>query len=195
MNRWTVMYYAWWFSWAPMVGVFYVRVSKGRTIRELVVAGLIAPVVADVVWFGVFGGSSMVLDLQHHAGLANVMINQGMEYPVFALLHQLPLPALTVPLFLLLIAIFFVAGGDASAMSITILSSGGDQNPADWMRVVWGALQGITAAALIVMGGMATMEATSIAAGFFMVFLLSAALLATVRLVCQERAARAVSKN
>ncbi|MCI0625101.1 MAG: BCCT family transporter [Acidobacteria bacterium] len=190
MNQWTVMYYAWWFSWAPMVGVFYVRVSKGRTIRELIVAGLIAPVLVDVLWFGVFGGSSLILDLYNKAGLANVMIEHGMEYPVFALLHQLPLPAVTVPLFLLLIAIFFVAGGDATAMSIAILSSGGDQDPANWMRVTWGALQGVTAAALILMGGIGSMEAASIVAGFFMVFLLSAALIATIVLVFRDRVAR-----
>jgi choline/carnitine/betaine transport len=190
MTRWTVMYYAWWFSWAPMVGIFYVRVSKGRTIRELVVAGLIAPVVADMVWFGVFGGSSLVLELQQRVGLAQVLTERGAEYPVFALLHQLPLAALTVPLFLLLIAIFFVAGGDASAMSIAILSSGGDQNPANWLRVVWGGLQGITAAALILMGGIATMEAASIVAGFFMIFLLLAALIATIVLIFRETVAR-----
>jgi glycine betaine transporter len=184
------MYYAWWFSWAPMVGIFYVRVSKGRTIRELVVAGLIAPVVADMVWFGVFGGSSLVLELHQRVGLAQVLTERGAEYPVFALLHQLPLAAVTVPLFLLLIAIFFVAGGDASAMSIAILSSGGDQNPANWLRVVWGGLQGITAAALILMGGIATMEAASIVAGFFMIFLLLAALIATIVLVFRDRAAR-----
>jgi choline/carnitine/betaine transport len=183
MKQWTVMYYAWWFSWAPMVGVFYVRVSKGRTIRELIVAGLIAPVVADVLWFGVFGGSSMILDLHSKAGLANVLTEHGLEYPVFALLHQLPLPEITVPLFLVLIAIFFVAGGDATAMSIAILSSGGNQNPANWMRVVWGGLQGITAGALILMGGIATMEAAAIVAGFFMVFLLTGALIATIVLI------------
>lgn len=186
MNQWTVMYYAWWFSWAPMVGVFYVRVSKGRTIRELIVAGLIAPVVADVLWFGIFGGSSIIFDLQNKAGLANVMIEHGMEYSVFALLHQLPLPAVMVPLFLLLIAIFFVAGGDATALSIAILSSGGDQNPPNWMRVTWGAMQGVTAAVLISMGGIGSMEAASIVAGFFMVFLLSAALIATIVLIYRE---------
>ena len=68
MNQWTVMYYAWWCAWAPMVGIFYVRVSKGRTIRELVLAGLVAPVLVDVLWFGVFGGSSLILDLQKQGG-------------------------------------------------------------------------------------------------------------------------------
>jgi glycine betaine transporter len=189
MNQWTVMYYAWWFSWAPMVGVFYVRVSKGRTIRELVLAGLIAPVLVDVLWFGVFGGSSLILELQNKAGLAKVMAEHGMEYPIFALLHQLPLPAVTVPLFLLLIAIFFVAGGDATAMSIAILSSGGNPDPANWMRIVWGALQGITAAILIMLGGIVTIEATSIVAGFFMVFLLLAALFATLVLLYRESVA------
>ena len=180
------MYYAWWFAWAPMVGIFYVRVSKGRTIRELVLAGLVVPVLVDVLWFGVFGGSSLILDLQNKAELAKVVAEQGMQYPVFALLHQLPVPSITVPLFLLLIAIFFVAGGDATAMSIAILSSGGDLDPANWMRVVWGGLQGLTAAILIMMGGMVTIEATSIVAGFFMVFLLCAALLATVVLLYRE---------
>jgi len=189
MNQWTVMYYAWWCSWAPMVGVFYVRVSKGRTIRELVLAGLIAPVLVDVLWFGVFGGSSLILDLQSNAGLAQVMVEHGIEYPIFALLHQLPLAAVTVPLFLLLIAIFFVAGGDATAMSIAILSSGGNPDPPNWMRVVWGGLQGITAAILILLGGIATIEATSIVAGFLMVFLLLAALTATFVLVYRESVA------
>jgi len=190
MNQWTVMYYAWWCAWAPMVGIFYVRVSKGRTIRELVLAGLVAPVLVDVLWFGVFGGSSLILDLQNKAELAKVVTERGMEYPVFALLHQLPMPSVTVPLFLLLIAIFFVAGGDATAMSIAILSSGGDLDPANWMRVVWGGLQGLTAAILILMGGIATFEATSIVAGFFMVFLLCAALLATVVLLYRESSAK-----
>ena len=109
-----------------------------------------------------------------------------MEYPVFALLHQLPMPSVTVPLFLLLIAIFFVAGGDATAMSIAILSSGGDLDPANWMRVVWGAMQGLTAAILIMMGGIVTFEATSIVAGFFMVSVFCAALLATLVLFYRE---------
>ena len=190
MNQWTVMYYAWWCAWAPMVGIFYVRVSKGRTIRELVLAGLVAPVLVDVLWFGVFGGSSLILDLQHKAELAKVVTERGMEYPVFALLHQLPMPSVTVPLFLVLIAIFFVAGGDATAMSIAILSSGGNLDPANWMRVVWGGLQGLTAAMLILMGGMVTIEATSIVAGFFMVFLLCAALLATFVLLYRESTAK-----
>jgi choline-glycine betaine transporter len=115
-----------------------------------------------------------------------------MEYPVFAFLHQLPMAGVTAPLFLPLIAIFFVAGGDATAMSIAILSSGGDQNPANWMRIVWGTLQGITAGALILMGGIVTIEAASIVAGFFMVFLLSAALIATIVLIHGDAVARRI---
>ena len=184
--------YAWWFAWAPMVGIFYVRVSKGRTIRELVIAGFIAPVLVDVLWFGVFGGSSLILDLQNKAELAKVVAEQGMQYPVFALLHQLPMPSVTVPLFLLLIAIFFVAGGDATAMSIAILSSGGDLDPANWM-------EGRRGAAVIDIlnpdhdaGGRVTIEATSIVAGFFMVFLLCAALVATLVLLYRESTAKRV---
>jgi choline-glycine betaine transporter len=171
MSQWTVMYYAWWFSWAPMVGVFYARVSRGRTVRQLIAASLMAPVAADILWFSVFGGSSLVLDLQKQAGIADVMLKQGMEYPIFALLYQLPLSAITVPLLLLLITIFFVTSGDSSSMSISILSSGGNQNPPIFMRVTWGTLQGVTAAVLISIGGIEAIQAASIVAGFAIVVL------------------------
>ena len=183
INQWTVMYYAWWFSWAPMVGLFYVRVSRGRTIRELILAALFAPVAADVVWFAVFGGSSIYFDLYQGAEIATVMTEHGMQYPIFALLHQLPLTEITIPLFLLLIAVFFITTGDSSSMAISILSSGGDQNPPIPMRVFWCAAQGATAAVLISMGGIEALQAASIVAGFLIVFLLLTVLVATAILL------------
>lgn len=182
-NEWTVMYYAWWLSWAPMVALFFARVSRGRTVRELVTAALFAPVLATFLWFSVFGGSSIYLDLYSNPSLSRALVERGMEFPLFVLLQQLPWTSLTIPLFLVLIAVFFITSGDSSTLSIAMLSSGGNPDPPLAMRAVWGFMQGAIAAVLITLGGTEALQAACIVAGFLILFVMLGAAAALLRIM------------
>ncbi len=164
LASWTIFYWAWWISWAPFVGVFIARISRGRTIREFVVGVLLIPSAVTFVWFTVMGGSALYSELNGPGGLVEAINAQGAPVSLFALLEQYPLATLTSTVAMFLVAIFFVSGADAASVVMGMLSSHGTTHPRSAIVVLWGLLAGASASVLLVMGGLGGLQTASIIA-------------------------------
>jgi glycine betaine transporter len=172
LASWTIFYWAWWISWAPFVGTFIARISRGRTIREFVVGVLLVPSVVSFVWFSVLGGSAINLEL---AGTGNISeaVNEGLENALFSTLNQFPLAGLMSLIAIILVALFFVSGADAASVVMGMLSSRGNLNPSRPVVIVWGSLTGAAAAILLLAGGLSGLQTGAIlsAAPFVLVMI------------------------
>ena len=152
VSSWTVFYWAWWISWAPFVGTFIARISRGRTIREFVFGVILAPSVVSFVWFAVFGGTAINLQLSGAVNnLANTAAN-NQPGALFLTLEQFPLFWLTALITIILVALFFVSGADAASVVMGMLSSRGNLEPRRWNIVVWGVFTGAAAAICLLAG-------------------------------------------
>ncbi len=157
MHAWTVFYWAWWISWSPFVGMFVARISRGRTIRELLIAALCVPTVIALLWFTVFGNSAL---LQAEAGvgeLANGISSASLA--MFQMLENLPLTNLASGLGILLLLIFFITSADSGALVIDTITAGGKLNTPIPQRVFWAIIQGMIACALLYGGGATALNA------------------------------------
>ena len=151
VSGWTIFYWAWWISWAPFVGVFIARISRGRTIREFVFGVILAPSVVSFVWFSVLGGSAIDLQL---TGVANISELAAANQPaaLFATLQEFPLFWLTAMIAIILVALFFISGADAASVVMGMLSSKGNLHPRAWTVIVWGVFTGSAAAVCLLAG-------------------------------------------
>ncbi|AFM01966.1 choline/carnitine/betaine transport [Desulfitobacterium dehalogenans ATCC 51507] len=175
VGGWTIFYWAWWIAWAPFVGQFVARVSKGRTIREFVFAVTLLPVGFSFIWLGIYGGAAFNLD-QISGGFIQAAVNADYTTALFALLQQMPLYAITGPLAILLIVTCFVGAADSATYVLAMLTSNGDMDPSKKLRSFWGIMQGAMTIVLIIVGGTAALKAlqtASIASAFpFMLIML-----------------------
>jgi glycine betaine transporter len=152
VSSWTVFYWAWWISWAPFVGTFIARISRGRTIREFVFGVILAPSVVSFVWFAVFGGTA--INLQLSGAVNNLASTAASNQPgaLFLTLEQFPLFWLTALITIILVALFFVSGADAASVVMGMLSSRGNLHPKRWNIIVWGVFTGAAAAICLLAG-------------------------------------------
>ena len=152
VSGWTIFYWAWWISWAPFVGVFIARISRGRTIREFVMGVILAPSVVSFVWFSVLGGAAINLQLTGAAPNLSTLAGANQPAALFATLQQFPLFWLTALIAIILVALFFVSGADAASVVMGMLSSKGNLHPKAWNVIVWGVFTGAAAAVCLLAG-------------------------------------------
>ena len=164
LGQWTAFYWAWWVTWAPYVGVFAARISRGRTIREFVAGMLIAPTLVCVVWFAVIGGAAINLD-QTLGGTLSATAQNNPAVGYFAFLEYYPLPLILALVSLFMLWIFFVAGADAGTIVLGQMSVGGITDPNRFVRLAWGAVIGAMAAVLLATGGLDALRQAAILAG------------------------------
>nr|WP_206441174.1 BCCT family transporter [Streptomyces boncukensis] len=148
VNGWTVFYWGWWISWAPFVGVFIARISRGRTVREFVCGVLLVPTLLGFFWFAVFGGTAVK---DQASGAENYAPDGAVstDTALFQVLDTLPGGTFIAGVTILLIVAFFVTSSDSASFVVDMLSSGGDPNPPVWSRVFWAVTEGAVAAALL----------------------------------------------
>ena len=157
MQWWTYFMLAWWLSWAAFVGVFLARISRGRTIREFILGVLVVPSVVFFVWFTAFGGTAMHLDLTEDTGIAAAAADDASS-AFFATLQQFPAATLTSAIAILLVVLFFVSGADANTYVLAMMTTRGSERPPTWCLVLWGVLTGAAAIALLLAGGLQTLQ-------------------------------------
>jgi BCCT family betaine/carnitine transporter len=162
MHDWTVFYWAWWISWSPFVGMFIARVSYGRTVREFIVWVLIIPTIIGIVWMSAFGGTA--LDQLFSDGYTGVRDSVA-ELALFKMLGLLPMTKIMSGLGVALIAIFFVTSADSGSLVVDTITAGGKMNAPTRQRVFWCILAGSVAMALMLGGGMTSLQALTISAG------------------------------
>ncbi|WP_018251960.1 BCCT family transporter [Salinispora mooreana] len=190
LGSWTVFYWAWWISWAPFVGTFIARISRGRTVRQFLIGVLLVPSGASVVWFAVLGGSALRVQANGDADLV-AETAAGTEEALFGLLEALPLGALTSVLAIVLVTLYFVTSADSASLVLASLTSRGALRPRRVIVVTWGVLIGGTAAVLLLAGGLsAFQQATIMVALPFVVVMLGLAM-SLVKEMLQDPAVRA----
>ncbi|MDH4562601.1 BCCT family transporter [Pseudomonas sp. BN411] len=168
---WTIFYWAWWISWAPFVGTFIARISRGRTIREFVIGVIVIPSGVTMVWFAIMGGSALYSELAGAGGIAAAVKDQGPAVALFMLLAQYPAAALTSFAAILLVGVFFISGADAGSIVMGMLCARGNLKPPCWLVALWGVLTSAAASVLLVMGGLNALQTAAIifAAPFLLV--------------------------
>jgi BCCT family betaine/carnitine transporter len=161
-HGWTTFYWAWWIAWSPFVGMFIARVSYGRTVREFITWVLIIPTVIGILWMSTFGGTA--LDQLFTSGYMGVAESVP-ELALFKMLEQLPFTGIVSTISVFLIAIFFVTSADSGSLVMDIITAGGKLDAPVQQRVFWCLLAGMVAIALMLGGGMASLQALTISVG------------------------------
>ena len=160
MAGWTIFYWAWWISWAPFVGMFVARISRGRTIREFVLGVVAAPTGFGFLWFAVVGGTGIELQRTGQADLLGAVATP--ELSLFRALDALPFPVITSTVCVFLIALFFISGADAAAIVMATMASRGALEPPRLVVIVLGVLMGGIACAMLLVGGLTALQQAAI---------------------------------
>jgi glycine betaine transporter len=166
IKDWTIFYWAWWIAWAPFVGTFIARVSRGRTIREFVLGVLLVPTIFGALWFSVFGGSAIHLEFFEGKDIYRFVNELGEETVLFAVLENLPLNTLISLLAILLISTFFITSADSATFVLGMQTTGGRLDPPNSVKLTWGIIQSGAAAVLLWQGGLGALQTASIIAAF-----------------------------
>jgi choline/glycine/proline betaine transport protein len=162
LSGWTTYYWGWWMSWAPFVGVFIARISRGRTVREFVLGVLLVPTLLTFLWFSILGGSALFRELFGDGGLVDEEGAVTTETALFQLFDTLPAAGLLSAVAIFLIVVFFVTSSDSGSFVVDMIATGGDQNPPVWSRAFWAGLEGLIAAVLLVAGGLLALQTMAI---------------------------------
>ncbi len=150
-RSWTLFYWATWIAWSPFVGLFIASISRGRTIREFVIVTLIVPTVLTFLWFSVFGGSALHLELHQGTGIAARAV-ENIPTALFHMFNSYPLGMVLSITAVVLLAVFFITSADSATYVLAIMTSRGDVNPPSVKKISWGIIQSSTAAILLVAG-------------------------------------------
>ncbi|GAA0487821.1 BCCT family transporter [Microbacterium aurantiacum] len=158
---WTAFYWGWWISWAPFVGVFIARVSRGRTVRQFVMGVLIVPTLVGILWFAVLGGSAIKIEMDQPGALTPGG-EVDVEGSLFELFTYLPgTLALTIGA-IVLVAIFFVTSADSGALVMGMLATGGNPEPSRPVRTLFTFATALLAVALLIAGGLNALQTAAI---------------------------------
>ncbi|MFQ3545899.1 BCCT family transporter [Halobacillus rhizosphaerae] len=172
VQNWTIFYWAWWISWAPFVGTFIARVSRGRTIREFILGVLLVPTIFGALWFSVFGGSTISLEYFDGIDIMSDVNELGTPVALFSMFDHVPLGGIMSVIGLLLISTFFITSADSATFVLGMQTTGGSLNPNNKVKFVWGIIQAGAAAVLLWQGGLTALQTAAIIAAFPFTFIM-----------------------
>ena len=170
---WTIFYWGWWISWAPFVGMFIARISRGRTIRQFMIGVLFVPTTIAFFWLCMFGGNAMYMELMAEggvgtAGIVDLVKAWNLPSALYSTIERLTdistLQWAMSALATLLLATWFITSSDSGTLVITTMLSMGDDDPPQRFRIVWGLGEGFVAGVLLLAGGLKALQTASIAA-------------------------------
>ena len=161
---WTIFYWGWWISWSPFVGMFIARISKGRSVRELLLGVIILPSILCFLWMSVFGGSAIHLQMNGLRDVATA-VNENVATALFDMLESFPLTGLVSFVGVLLLVSFFVTSSDSGSLVVDHLTSGGKLDSPKPQRVFWACMEGLVAIALLIGGGLSALQTAAVSIG------------------------------
>ncbi len=175
IGGWTILYWAWWISWSPFVGLFIARISRGRTIREFTFGVLLVPTGFTLMWMTFFGNSAINLILIDKIKSFGDTVSSDVTVALFAFLEHFSFSGFTSILATIMVIVFFVTSSDSGSMVIDMLCSNGKNDTPIWQRVYWAVGEGVVASVLILVGGLAALQTMTIASAlpFSIVLLIS----------------------
>lgn len=185
---WRIFYWAWFIAWAPFVGVFIARISKGRTIREFIMGVALVPGLTSIVWFSIFGCLGLHLantGVLTHEQLA--AIAAAPETGLFTVLNYYPLTKIFSIVAIVLLNTFFITSANSGTFVLSMLTSEGEQNPPKKKMVIWGVIQSIMAIGMMLAGGLKPLQTISLAAAFPFIFIMFAEMASLVIALKEEK--------
>ena len=189
VRAWRVFYWAWWLSWAPFVGIFLARISRGRTIREFVLGVMVAPTVVSLIWFSIFGGAAFEAARGLSADQLSAVVASPETAP-FVVFGQFDFGIVLSVIALVLLFGFFVTSANSATYVVSMLTSFGDTNPPTFKKVFWGVLMAFVAFAFVVSGGVSGMQTIAIIISFPFFFIMVLMCVGLVMSIHKERTER-----
>jgi choline/glycine/proline betaine transport protein len=177
--NWTILYWAWWISWAPFVGLFIARISKGRSIKSFIAAVLILPTLFNFIWMSVFGNSAIWTDFHIADGALSSLVNNP-EALMFSFLEYLPLPSVTSAVVIMIVIIFFMTSADSGILVMDSIATKNSTSSPTWQKIFWGILLAALALMLLKAGGLKALQTmtliTALPFAVIMLFIVAALL-------------------
>ena len=171
--NWRIFYWAWFIAWAPFVGVFIARISKGRTIREFILGVAIVPALTSIFWFSIFG--SLGLHLAQTGVLPKELVEQIASTPengLFLVLNYYPFTKVISLVAIILLNTFFITSANSGTFVLSMLSSDGNPNPPKKKMFIWGVIQSVMAIGMMLAGGLKPLQTISLVAAFPFIFVM-----------------------
>ena len=167
---WTLNYMIWWLAWSPFVGIFIARISRGRTIREFLIGVIALPTLFSIFWFGVFGGLGF-FDTLRQEGALSLVNRKSLDATTFALLERFPLDAVTRGATIVAAFLFVVTSVVSAGFTLSMIGTGGDENPSPTTRTIWGVILGALGLAMILVGDVALVRSIIAVSAIAFVFI------------------------
>ena len=188
-GSWRLFYWAWFIAWAPFVGVFVARISKGRTIREFVLGVVLVPTIASCIWGAVFG--NLGINLGEKGLMAIEKLQEAVATPevgLFVVLGQYPLGFILSLVALVSLCAFFVTSANSGVYVLSMLSTDGAINPPNGRKTLWGVIQSVMAIGLLMAGGLKPLQTISLVAAFLFIFVMFGTIAAFIKVLKEEKA-------
>lgn len=177
IGNWTLFIFGWTIAWAPFVGLFIAKISRGRTIRQFVFGVLFVPTIFTFMWFSIFGDTALHMIMNEGYTALITEVQNDTAIALFKLFEQLSWTSFISFITVILIMTFFVTSSDSGSLVIDSLASGGISKTPVWQRIFWATLEGVVASALLLAGGLGALQAMSITSALpFAIIMVLAAL-------------------
>ena len=187
---WKIFYWAWWIAWAPFVGSFIARISKGRTIKEFILGVSLVPAIGSFMWFAIFGTTGMSFGMDVATEAIKVT-----ETAFFVVMENVPLGSIISLVTVILLSTFFITSADSATFVLGMMSKNGDLNPDTQTKIIWGAIQSMLAFALMFSGGLQALQTSSIVAAFPFAMVMIVGAFSFLKVLRTEDLSKIESKN
>ena len=158
---WTILYWAWWISWSPYVGLFIAKISKGRTIREFIVAVLLIPSLFNFIWMTVFGNGAIWFDMNVGKGALSALAGNP-DALMFRFLEYLPFSEIASYMTIFIVIIFFVTSADSGIFVMNSIATKNALKSPKWQTILWGGLLAVLALVLLNAGGLKALQSMTL---------------------------------
>lgn len=188
LGSWRLFYWAWFIAWAPFVGVFIARISKGRTIREFVLGVVLVPAIASCIWGAVFG--SLGISLGQNGILSAEKLQQIASTPevgLFVVLQEYPLGSVLSLIAIVSLCAFFITSANSGVYVLSMLTTDGNINPPNNKKILWGIIQSVMAIGLLMAGGLKPLQTISLVAAFPFIFIMFGTCISFIKAIKKEK--------
>ncbi|EGQ26301.1 BCCT family transporter [Mammaliicoccus sciuri] len=163
ISSWTLFYFGWWIAWAPLVGSFVARISKGRTIKQFMFGAIFIPVLGSFTWFSVMGGSAITFIQNAGATALATAVESDVTSALFKFFEYLPMSVFLSILAMVLVIVFFITSANSAVFVLGMISENGNPNPSHLTKIVWGVIIAAISVVLIMTGGLAGLQSALVA--------------------------------
>ena len=185
LKNWTFTYWLWWIAWAPFVGVFIARISRGRTIREFVIGVIGVPALFSILWFSIFGGTGLYEEIHGMGGIEG-LVKENISIALFSLFDRLPMSDVLNGIALVLSFVFLVTSIVSASYVLGMFTSQGALNPFAGQKLAWGAALGALGAALTFSGNVEAVRTIAFLGAIPFAFILLIQVAALLRVILNE---------